>query len=86
MLKVIAACAAALIATGAVAQDSLLERGSYLVNNIGACGNCHTPRVKGVPDLSQRFSGGSGNGSARRGLKNATEGELCPFIHSSGAR
>jgi mono/diheme cytochrome c family protein len=58
MLKFMAACAATLIATGAVAQDSLLERGSYLLNNIGACGNCHTPRVKGVPDLSQRFSGG----------------------------
>ena len=59
MLKVIATCVGALIATGAIAQDAaLIERGSYLVNNIGACGNCHTPRVKGVPDLSQRLAGG----------------------------
>lgn len=58
MLRLIAACAGALIATAAVAQETQLDRGSYLVNNIGACGNCHTPREKGVPDLSKRLSGG----------------------------
>jgi mono/diheme cytochrome c family protein len=50
---------AALITTGLGAwAQTPVERGSYLVNNIGACGNCHTPRVKGKPDLSKRFSGG----------------------------
>jgi mono/diheme cytochrome c family protein len=44
--------------SGALAQQTPIERGSYLVNNIGACGNCHTPREKGVPDLTKRFSGG----------------------------
>jgi len=59
MLKVIAACAAALIATGAVAQDSLLERGSYLVNAVMACDGCHTPRGPSGFDMTRRFSGGS---------------------------
>jgi len=59
MLKFIAACAAALIATGAVAQDSLLERGSYLVNAVMACDGCHTPRGPAGFDMTRRFSGGS---------------------------
>jgi hypothetical protein len=50
---------AAVIATaGSAAAQSPVERGSYLVNSIGACGNCHTPRQQGVPDLSKRLSGG----------------------------
>jgi mono/diheme cytochrome c family protein len=28
------------------ADDALLERGTYLVEGISACGNCHTPRDK----------------------------------------
>lgn len=44
--------------TGAAMAETPLERGSYLVNSIGACGNCHTPRQQGVPDLSKKFSGG----------------------------
>lgn len=27
------------------AQESLLERGDYLINTIVACGNCHTPKT-----------------------------------------
>lgn len=38
--------------------QSLADRGDYLVNVIGACGNCHTPREKGQPDLSRELSGG----------------------------
>jgi len=41
----------------AIAQ-SLAERGNYLVNVIGACGNCHTPREKGQLDNSRELSGG----------------------------
>jgi mono/diheme cytochrome c family protein len=46
MLRLVILCAAGLIAsaTAASAQQSLVERGSYLVNGIGVCGNCHSPR------------------------------------------
>ena len=54
-LAIIAALVA--LAAGARAQTPL-ERGTYLVNGIGACGNCHTPRAQGVPDLAKKFSGG----------------------------
>ncbi len=56
---VILAATAAVVAVAApAAAETALERGSYLVNGIGACGNCHTPRVQGVPDLTRRLSGG----------------------------
>jgi mono/diheme cytochrome c family protein len=43
---------------GALA-DSLTERGSYLVNTIMACGNCHTPRdAAGKPVAERALSGG----------------------------
>jgi len=50
--------AAAVGAAGAAVAETPVERGSYLVNSIGACGNCHTPRVQGVPDPARKFSGG----------------------------
>jgi mono/diheme cytochrome c family protein len=49
-----------LAASAALAQ-SPAERGSYLVNTIGACSNCHTPRLPppaGEPNLELRLSGG----------------------------
>ncbi len=59
MLKWIAASAAALLATGAAAQETLLERGGYLVNAVMACDGCHTPRGPAGFDMSRRFSGGA---------------------------
>src|SRR5262249_52890069 len=50
--------AVAVAAAGGALAQSPVERGSYLVNSIGACGNCHTPRQQGVPDLTKKFSGG----------------------------
>lgn len=61
MLKAIVSVAALVFAAlPALAQTdpALLARGDYLVNVIGACGNCHTPREKGQPDLSKQLSGG----------------------------
>jgi mono/diheme cytochrome c family protein len=44
--------------SGAAAQLPV-ERGSYLVNGILTCGNCHTPRAKGgVFDMPKQLSGG----------------------------
>jgi mono/diheme cytochrome c family protein len=56
--RVLVGLAGALAAAGMAAAETPVERGSYLVNSIGACGNCHTPRVQGVPDLTRRLSGG----------------------------
>jgi mono/diheme cytochrome c family protein len=50
--------AAAVAAAGAAFAETPVERGGYLVNSVGACGNCHTPRQQGVPDPAKKFSGG----------------------------
>src|SRR5262249_5195160 len=56
--KLLLGLAAGVAAAGAAMAETPVERGSYLVNSVGACGNCHTPRQQGVPDLSKKFSGG----------------------------
>ena len=43
----------------AQADDSQVQRGAYLVNTIGACGNCHTPKgADGHALPGQELSGG----------------------------
>jgi mono/diheme cytochrome c family protein len=44
----------------AIAQDSkrVLERGTYLMNGIVACANCHIQREKGKPLFDRGLSGG----------------------------
>jgi mono/diheme cytochrome c family protein len=44
---------------GAAAAETPVERGSYLVNTIMACGNCHTPKeANGAPVAAEALSGG----------------------------
>jgi mono/diheme cytochrome c family protein len=53
--------AAALVVVGATtagAQQALVDRGSYLVNTIMTCNNCHTPIGPQGPDFSRALSGG----------------------------
>jgi mono/diheme cytochrome c family protein len=46
-------------ASGSALAQSPVERGSYLVNTIMACGNCHTPRdADGKPIADRALSGG----------------------------
>ena len=59
MFRLLVACAGALIATNAMAQNGLLERGGYLVNAVMACDGCHTPRAGAGFDMARRFSGGA---------------------------
>jgi len=49
---------ATLAFVGGACADTPVERGSYLVNTIMTCGNCHSP--KGPPDAvaGKDFSGG----------------------------
>jgi mono/diheme cytochrome c family protein len=42
--SVILACCLVLAAINGASAETALERGSYLVNTIMACGNCHSPR------------------------------------------
>jgi mono/diheme cytochrome c family protein len=63
MIRIGIACGVLLLATShaALAQPkpSPTERGSYLVNTIMACGNCHTPRgADGKPDTGRFLAGG----------------------------
>jgi len=55
-----AACLLTLLTTPTSAQDAkLLERGTYLMNSIVACGNCHMQRDKeGRPIAELGLSGG----------------------------
>ncbi|MEA2937494.1 MAG: hypothetical protein QOC56_998 [Alphaproteobacteria bacterium] len=43
------------VTAGASAQQSPVERGGYLVNGVGVCGNCHSPRGGDA----KSFGGGS---------------------------
>jgi mono/diheme cytochrome c family protein len=48
----------AMVSSGS-AQQLLVERGAYLVNGVGGCNNCHTPRGPGGElALDKRLSGG----------------------------
>ena len=52
-------CTAAIVVAGSAFAQTPVERGSYLVNGILTCGNCHTPRGPGgVWDMSKQLSGG----------------------------
>jgi hypothetical protein len=33
------------------AQDAKLDRGKYLVENVGLCGDCHTPMLPADPPM-----------------------------------
>jgi mono/diheme cytochrome c family protein len=45
------------IASFGQSNPSPVVRGRYLVNEIGKCGDCHTPRVRGIPNSSQWLKG-----------------------------
>jgi mono/diheme cytochrome c family protein len=52
-------CAIALAVQASLANaETPVERGSYLVNSIMTCGNCHTPRGPGGALLMEQLSGG----------------------------
>lgn len=46
------------VATVSYGQGDLLERGTYLMNSVMACGNCHTPKTAdGAPIPSMHLAG-----------------------------
>ncbi|QYK42809.1 MAG: c-type cytochrome [Paracoccaceae bacterium] len=48
---------AAVVAAGAAAAETPMERGEYLVQGPGGCGNCHTPFGAAGPDWSKDLGG-----------------------------
>jgi hypothetical protein len=51
-------CIAAIAIAGSTLAQTPVERGSYLVNGVLTCGNCHTPRSPdGAWDMSKQLSG-----------------------------
>ncbi len=60
MLKAICAGGALLLFSAAgAASETLVERGSYLVNAIMGCDGCHTSRGPAGFNMDKRFAGGS---------------------------
>jgi mono/diheme cytochrome c family protein len=55
----LSACVAALAAAPAARAETPLERGTYLMRGIVACGNCHTPKTADAkPIAEQELAGG----------------------------
>src|SRR5438477_12742465 len=51
-------CMAAIAIAGSPFAQTPIDRGSYLVNGVLTCGNCHTPRSpSGAWDMSKQLSG-----------------------------
>jgi mono/diheme cytochrome c family protein len=47
----------ALLVPGAASAETLLERGTYLMRSIVACGNCHTPQTPDGPAPGMEMAG-----------------------------
>ena len=57
-MRIVSGIALALLMSPA-SCETLVERGTYLVNSVMVCHNCHTPRGPLGLDLSRALSGGS---------------------------
>ena len=58
--SILALCSAIAFSIGTAFAETPLERGSYLVNSIMACGNCHTPKnAGGEPIADKELAGGA---------------------------
>jgi mono/diheme cytochrome c family protein len=58
-LRMLAGLTLSLLQAELACADKAIERGSYLVNTIIACGNCHTPKdAEGLPIKLRDLSGG----------------------------
>jgi mono/diheme cytochrome c family protein len=71
------------------AKSAVVNRGSYLVNALGHCGECHTPRnFLGGPKRSRHLAGaklGEGSGSSNltpTRLKKKSDAELKDFLQT----
>jgi mono/diheme cytochrome c family protein len=59
-----------------VDDDPILQRGRYLAEALGHCGECHTPRDALGGPRAARWLGGGPNPSGKGGIPNITPGKL----------
>jgi len=59
-----------------VDQKTPVGRGAYLVNSLGHCGECHTPRTKLGGMMRDRWLGGTAEGPEGKGVPNITPTRL----------
>ncbi|MGB0750258.1 MAG: cytochrome c [Magnetospiraceae bacterium] len=58
MKKALLGLGLVIAASTAANAETPLERGTYLMNSIVACGNCHTPMGPNGPMMDKELSGG----------------------------
>jgi mono/diheme cytochrome c family protein len=58
MIRLMLGFVAAVAMTGAALAQSAVERGSYLVNTIMTCANCHSPKGPPAATAGKDYSGG----------------------------
>jgi mono/diheme cytochrome c family protein len=58
MIRIVALTALVWAIAGSAYAETSLERGSYLVNTIMTCGNCHSPKGPPAAVAGKDFSGG----------------------------
>ena len=63
IITFVAMTSASLLGAGPATAETAAERGGYIVNTIGTCGNCHTPR--GGPMKGKAMAGGSSFGGPK---------------------
>lgn len=56
--SLLAPLVAIVVSAPAAAEETPIERGTYLMSTIVACGNCHTPQGPGGPVASMELAGG----------------------------
>jgi mono/diheme cytochrome c family protein len=58
MVRLVLGFIAAVVVAGGASAQTAVERGSYLVNTIMTCGNCHSPKGPPAAVAGKDFSGG----------------------------
>lgn len=73
------------VATEQDKPDERIKRGEYLVNNVGRCGDCHTPRkADGELDVSKHLQGAPTWFTPNPGIKFKKWDKSAPDITQSG--
>ncbi len=65
-MGVLVAAAIALNINNVESQSDMIQRGKYLVDTVGACGHCHTPRAGAEYDMEMYLAGHPANASYPR--------------------
>jgi mono/diheme cytochrome c family protein len=56
-MQTLALAAVFALSASLLLAETPVERGKYLVENVGMCADCHTPMLNGKPDTSKHLKG-----------------------------